>query len=83
MKIKLGNLDGPRKAQLARQADRIATDFESQRELDAVCMVVDMVRCGLFKGGWGLQEDITISGIRWRICPFCMRDEYIPPMPWG
>lgn len=45
MKIKLGNLDDPRKAQLARQADRTATELESQRELDSICLVVDMVRC--------------------------------------
>ena len=44
MKAKLRALDGPRKAQLTRQADRIATDFEAQRELDEVCLVVDMVR---------------------------------------
>lgn len=44
MKTKLRALDGPRKAQLTRQADRMATEFEAQRELDEVCLVVDMVR---------------------------------------
>ncbi|CAM9285164.1 unnamed protein product [Laminaria digitata] len=42
MKTKLRALDGPRKAQLTRQADRMATEFEAQRELDEVCLVVDM-----------------------------------------
>lgn len=56
MKAKLRALESPRKAQLTRQADRIATEFEAQRELDEVCLVVDMVRqtvCffGRFKRG--------------------------------
>ncbi|CAN0121043.1 unnamed protein product, partial [Hapterophycus canaliculatus] len=42
MKIKLGALDDARKIQLTRQADRIATDLEAQRELDSVCLVIDM-----------------------------------------
>ncbi|CAM9394134.1 unnamed protein product [Scytosiphon promiscuus] len=42
MKVKLGALDLARKAQLTRQADRIATDLEAQRELDSVCLVIDM-----------------------------------------
>lgn len=42
MKAKLGALSSARKAQLIRQADRMATEFEAQRELDSVCLVVDM-----------------------------------------
>lgn len=42
MKVKLGALDNARKAQLTRQADRIATELEAQRELDSVCLVIDM-----------------------------------------
>lgn len=42
MSAKLAALGDVRKAQLTRQADRIATDFEAQRELDSVCLVVDM-----------------------------------------
>ena len=44
MKAKLRLLDSPRKALLLRQADKIATELETQRELDSVCIVVDMVR---------------------------------------
>lgn len=44
MKTKLRALDSQRMAQLTRQADRMATEFEAQRELDEVCLVVDMVR---------------------------------------
>lgn len=43
MKAKLRLLDSSRKAHLMRQADRIATELEAQRDLDGVCMVVDMV----------------------------------------
>lgn len=42
MKAKLAALGDVRKAQLTRQADRMATEFEAQRELDSVCLVVDM-----------------------------------------
>lgn len=42
MKAKLAELSDVRKAHLTRQADRMATDFEAQRELDSVCLVVDM-----------------------------------------
>lgn len=42
MKAKLGALDSARKVLLTRQADRLATEFEAQRELDSVCLVVDM-----------------------------------------
>lgn len=56
MKVKLRALDGPQKAQLTRQADRIATELEAQRELDGVCMVVDMVRRGSL-----LKEDMYLT----------------------
>lgn len=42
MKAKLAELSDVRKAHLTRQADRMATDLEAQRELDSVCLVVDM-----------------------------------------
>lgn len=42
MKVKLGALDNARKTHLTRQADRIATELEAQRELDSVCLVIDM-----------------------------------------
>lgn len=42
MKAKLAELNDVRKAHLTRQADRMATAFEAQRELDSVCLVVDM-----------------------------------------
>lgn len=42
MKVKLAELSDVRKAHLTRQADRMATEFEAQRELDSVCLVVDM-----------------------------------------
>lgn len=42
MKAKLAELSDVRKAHLIRQADRMATEFETQRELDSVCLVVDM-----------------------------------------
>lgn len=50
MKEKLKALDANRIAQLTTQADRIAAELEAQRELDNVCMVVDMVRrrCDLY-----------------------------------
>lgn len=44
MKIKLQSLDKTQKAHLTRQADKAAAEFEGQRNLDNVCMVVDMVR---------------------------------------
>lgn len=43
MKAKLRLLDNPRKSYLMRQADRITTELEAQRDLDGVCLVVDMV----------------------------------------
>ena len=42
MKVKLAELGDVRRAHLTRQADRMATEFEAQRELDSVCLVVDM-----------------------------------------
>lgn len=42
MKAKLAELSDGRKAHLTRQADRMATEFEAQRELDSICLVVDM-----------------------------------------
>lgn len=44
MKIKLEGLDPSRAGLLTRQADKMATELEAQRDLDSVCMVVDMVR---------------------------------------
>lgn len=62
MKAKLRALDGPRKAQLTRQADRMATDFEAQRELDEVCLVVDMVRQSVCS--------VVLKGIGWAVLFF-------------
>lgn len=42
MKVKLKALGAVRKAQLTRQADKIATELEAQRQLDEVCLVIDM-----------------------------------------
>ncbi|CAM9656177.1 unnamed protein product [Ectocarpus sp. 6 AP-2014] len=42
MKVKLKALGTVRKAQRTRQADKIATELEAQRQLDEVCMVIDM-----------------------------------------
>eukprot|EP00752_Nemacystus_decipiens_P001960 g1886.t1 len=42
MKARLAELSDVRKAHLTRQADRMATEFEAQRDLDSVCLVVDM-----------------------------------------
>ncbi|CAM9252913.1 unnamed protein product [Ectocarpus fasciculatus] len=42
MRVKLRALDAVRKAQLTRQADKIATELERQRQLDEVCLVIDM-----------------------------------------
>lgn len=42
MKVKLRALGAGRKAQLTRQADKIATELEAQRQLDEVCLVIDM-----------------------------------------
>lgn len=50
MKIKLQSLDETRKAHLTRQADKTAAEFEGQRDLDNVCMVVDMVRVRIVNG---------------------------------
>lgn len=46
MKEKLRTLDETMKAFLERKADRIVAELEAQRELDGVCMVVDMVGDG-------------------------------------
>lgn len=44
MKAKLEALDEVRRAKFTRQADRAVAELETQRELDGMCMVVDMVR---------------------------------------
>lgn len=44
MKTRLRALDATTKAHLTRQADKATAQLERQRELDSICMVVDMVR---------------------------------------
>lgn len=61
MKAKLAALGDVRKAQLTRQADRIATELESQRELDSVCLVVDM---DMFYAAVEIRYFTYYSGLR-------------------